>query len=79
MKFDNSTRLTLTMKFNLRIMFLNISSSFGGIWDVNRRICPVLGSGTLKVSERFASSSTIPDHGKRWRILKSREILTICR
>lgn len=51
-------------------MLRNISSSFGGICDVKRRICPVLGSGTRKVSDKSQLSSTMPDQGKRWRILR---------
>lgn len=63
---------TCTTLFKRRIIFLNISSSLGGSWLMSRRIWPVWGSGTLKVSDKPKFSSMIPDHGNKWRILKTK-------
>lgn len=69
--------LTLAIVFNRRIMLRNISSSFAGIWEISRRICPVWASGTRNVSLSCEFSSTIPDQGNKCRILNTRTIRNV--
>lgn len=64
-------KITLTIVFKRRIMFLNISSSLGGICEIKRRIWPVFGSGTLNVSLNWNSSFTIPVQGNKCKILEN--------
>lgn len=60
---------TLTSVFNLLIIFLNISSSFGDNCVIKRTIRPVFKSGTRNVLLNSWFSSMIPDHGNKCRIL----------